>query len=168
MHCHILPLLLGYVFQTVLQNINAPAYLKDCCKNEVEDEEMSEDDRTDSSIYEDKTSFDYPLEVEECNELELSQQGTSMNQMNKRPCEDECDDAALLPSVKKPRTDLDLLGLNGQSNKQEKENESVTGKRQTGLGKHQHHEGQVGQQVTEFGTKLSEYIIVFSGYMYQF
>ena len=30
--------------------------------------------------------------------------------MNKRPCEDECDDAALLPSVKKPHTDFsDLL-----------------------------------------------------------
>ena len=30
--------------------------------------------------------------------------------MNKRPHEDECDDAALLPSVKKPHTDFsDLL-----------------------------------------------------------
>ena len=30
--------------------------------------------------------------------------------MNKRPREDECDDAALLPSVKKPHTDFsDLL-----------------------------------------------------------
>ena len=30
--------------------------------------------------------------------------------MNKRPCEDEFDDAALLPSVKKPHTDFsDLL-----------------------------------------------------------
>ena len=35
---------------------------------------------------------------------------TTPNQMNKRPHEDECDDAALLPSVKKPHhTDFSNL-----------------------------------------------------------
>ena len=42
--------------------------------------------------------------------IELSQSEISPNRMNKRPPEDECDDAALLPSVKKPHTDFsDLL-----------------------------------------------------------
>ena len=31
---------------------------------------------------------------------------TTPNQMNKRPREYECDDAALLPSIKKPHTDF--------------------------------------------------------------
>ena len=139
-HCQYLPLLLGYGFQIVLQNINGPD-LRDHDKNEIEAEEMSEDDASIySSIIEDE--IPYPLQVEECDALELSQFEISPNQMNKRPREDECDDAALLPSVKKPHTDFsDLLDLTGedkeQSNEQE-EDESTKGRmqqQQTGQGK---------------------------------
>ena len=142
-HCQYLPLLLGYGFQIVLQNINGPDL--DHGKNEVEAEEMSEDDASIySSIIEDETPLRYPLEVEECDdELELSQFEISPNQMSKRPREDECDDDALLPLVKKPHTDFsDLLGLTGenkeQSNEQEGEDESTKGRmqqQQTGQGK---------------------------------
>ena len=140
-HCQYLPLLLGYGFQIVLQNINGPD-LRDHGKNEVEAEEMSEDDASIySSIIEDEIS--YTLQVEECDALELSQFEISPNQMNKRPCEDKCDDAALLPSVKKPHTDFsDLLDLTGedkeQSNEQDGEDESTKGRmqqQQTGQGK---------------------------------
>ena len=37
--------------------------------------------------------------------------------MNKRPHEDECDDAALLPSVKKPHTDFSDLFSDKSSSK---------------------------------------------------
>ena len=62
--------------------------------------------------------------------IELSQLETSSIQMNKRPREDRCDDAALLPLAKKPHTDFsDLLGLTGedkeQNNEQEGEDEST-------------------------------------------
>ena len=44
--------------------------------------------------------------------------------MSKRPREDECDDDALLPSVKKPHTDFrDLLGLTGEDKEQNNEQE---------------------------------------------
>ena len=100
----------------MLQNINAP----DLDKNEVEAEEMSEDDASIcSSINKDET---HPSEVEECDALELSQFEISPNQRNKRPCEDECDDAALLPSVKKSHTDCsDLLGYTGEDKDQSNE-----------------------------------------------
>ena len=162
-HCQYLPLLLGYGFQIVLQNINAPD-LRDHDKNEVEAEEMSEDDASiNSSIIEDETPFHYPLEVEECDdELELSQFEISPNQMSKRPREDECDDAALLPLVKKPHTDFsDLLSLTGedkeQNNEQEGEDESTKGRmqqQQTGQGKCQQHGRGLRQQLTQFGIEM--------------
>ena len=162
LHCQYLPLLLGYGFQIVLQNINAPD-LRDHDKNEVEAEEMSEDDAgIYSSIIEDETLFRYPLEVEECDALELSQFEISSNQTNKRPREDECDDAALLPSVTKPHTDFsNLLGLTGedkeQSNEQEGEDESTKGRmqqQQTGQGKCQQHGRGLRQQLTQFGIEM--------------
>ena len=113
----------------MLQNINAPD-LRDHDKNEVEAEEMSEDDASIcSSIIEDETTFHYPLEVEECDdELELSQFEISPNQTKKRFREDECDDAALLPLVKKPHTVLGLTGEDKeQSNEQEGEDSSRDG-----------------------------------------
>ena len=146
----------------MLQNINAPD-LKDLDKNEVEAKKMSEDDASIySGINEDKTPFHNPLEVEECNKLELSQSEISPNRMNKRPHEDECDDAALLPSVKKPHTDFsDLLDLTGedkeQSNEQEGEDESTKGRmqqQQTGQGKCQQHGRGLRQQLTQFGIEM--------------
>ena len=159
-HCQYLPLLLGYGFQIVLQNISAPN-LRDHSKNEIEAEEMSEDDASIySSIIEDE--IPYPLQVEECDALELSQFEISPNQMNKRPREDECDDAALLPSVKKPHTDFsDLLSLTGedkeQSTEQEGEDESTKGRmqqQQTGQGKCQQHGRGLRQQLTQFGIEM--------------
>ena len=56
--------------------------------------------------------------------IELSQSETSPNWMKKRPREDKCDDAALLPSVKKPHTDfIDLLGPTGEDKEQINEQE---------------------------------------------
>ena len=64
----------------------------------------------DSSTNEGKAHLIVLWKLKNVTIIELSQSEISLNQMNKRPREDECDDAALLPSVKKPHTDFsDLL-----------------------------------------------------------